>query len=114
MRNKPNARFWTVVNNGLVKLTLRYGHPIIHARVQNTDEGWNMDANTWIHYGKHIEVLWVSDGRDCDGRMTNSGISRSSLEDLKAGHVNDEGIKFPIWHSIENNQRDYEAEKMGY
>lgn len=99
-----------------VKLTLKPGQELTRYRRGPTDEGWASEEQTWRHCGDHITYVSVSDGRDCDGRLTRTYVSSCSIWELMDGR-NDywpAGINPPNWQKVEASQYDEYAEAMGY
>lgn len=102
-----NARFKVWVNGGEAILTLRPDQTLRRHEFFPTDEGWSSLSEEWFYDGTLVHREWVSDGTDCDGRLT-----RHSL-DMWDGHtLNDRG--FPDWQEGAAWQRDYTAESMNY
>jgi len=109
----PNARFWTYINGGPVKLTLHPGQRLTWGKWERTDEGWSSEAYTWTHEEQWVSLQWCDDGVDCDGRMRRGGKSFVPLTSLHAGNTMD-GITYPAWREKDSWQRDYQAEAAGY
>lgn len=72
---------------------------------------------------------WQSDGVDCDGRLTRSGVDYCVREYLQSGHLPYltegeladpmivsawEGVRYPAWVAGERSQCDEYAEAAGY
>lgn len=118
----PNARFWTWVNCGPVKITMRPGASLAWGQGGPTDEGWASETTQWVHAGGYIARRWAVDARDCDGRLTHGGTDLCSLVRLHAGPVCDdsdadgEPIHYPSWTDgpEQSYRRDEYAEAMGY
>lgn len=130
-----NARFWDIINGGLVKITLKPGQSITHFRGGPTEEGWFLEETTW-YYDPYLDAVrchTINDGVDCDGRLSHADEAISTLEDLrmvtakKVYWTLDGGasfypklddrykaIKKPRWETLESYQRDYAAEAAGY
>tara|TARA_R100000963_G_C4629037_1_gene94555 strand:+ start:806 stop:1156 length:351 start_codon:yes stop_codon:yes gene_type:complete len=114
-----NARFWIWHSPGgtWVKLTLRPGDVLEHHTGGATDEGWDSEWGAWSHEGDHVRFEWVSDGADCDGRMTNGGASVCPIGDLRARRDRYTGGRaVPVWRSEDDDEwrRDHAAEAAGY
>jgi hypothetical protein len=109
----PNARFWTWVNDGWVKLTLRPQETLTWAEAHLADEGWASEAMDWRYDGDGIHRSSYQAGRDCDGKMEWWGEDYCPLEDLAAIEATD-GTLRPAWERKSASQRDYSAEAMGY
>lgn len=108
-----NARFWTYVNKGPVKLTLRFGQSLTWSKWERTDEGWSSEGYTWTHEEQGVRRQWGSDGVDCDGRLRQGGELYAPLAALHAGRTVDD-VTYPAWEKVESWQRDYQAEAAGY
>ena len=108
-------RFWhfsPVGDDVLIKI--RKGQTLRHYYGTTTDEGWHSESNIWHFDGNILVSEWMTDGRDCDGRLQQIGESSCPVENLRAGYVADNGIVYPKWEQGESSQRDYSAEAMGY
>lgn len=118
---KRNARFWTFENNGWVKLTLRPSQQLSHGVGGRTDEGWSFYGCTWEHEGDRVSRHWISDGRDCDGRLTHEGHDFALLSELAAvesylmeGEKPEQTVLRPDWHDLERAVFDEYAVAAGY
>ena len=124
-----NARFWTWVNDGWVKITLRPDQSLSHHTGGATDEGFSYTVETWSFDGQLVECETNTTARDCDGRLDNTSIYVCPVADLRARDVYEEsigwsveagpeesnrGIFAPEWKRRTAWQRDYEAEAAGY
>lgn len=108
-------RFWHFSTAGeAIMIRLKAGQVLRHYTACNTDEGWSSEKNEWEFDGRTIVNRWVSDGRDCDGRLTRHGESYCSADKVRAGYVDEDGITFPAWEQGASGQRDYSAEAMNY
>ena len=108
------ARFWEY-HNGLVKIKINEGKTIHHSHGGPTDEGYSWEAKSFSFDGRTVTCEWATDARDCDGRMTRSGVSHCDVERLSQGYIDEEsGVTFPSWENGESSQRDYSAESAGY
>ena len=108
------ARFW-VYWNAPVKISLKPGQTLAYSTGRRaTDEGWDFYAERWTHEGDRVRRESISDGVDCDGRLSGYCESESLIEaDLQAGYETD-GVVYPRWREIDRYQRDYQAEAAGY
>lgn len=129
-KTQQNARFWTLCNGGWVKITLRPGQTLTHFVGGPTDEGWHMDSESWSHDGEYIERVCISDGSDCDGRLTRSTVLRADINTLAEipckeyktvyypGFCRDEpvecGFSRPDWYEVDSSQYDQFAQAMNY
>lgn len=117
-----NARFWTVVNNGPVKVTLKPGQSLSHRSGGAHDEGFCLHGVTWEYSGEHgtVGLFEYERGRDCDGPHSASYESECPLDRLcdRELYGFDEleftGIRLPEWEPLEAEQHDEYAEAMGY
>ena len=107
------ARFW-VYHNGAVRIKLAAGQSITHYSGGPTDEGWHREVNTYSYDGRDIVHEWISDGVDCDGRLTQGGESYCHVHGLSSGYRDEDGITYPDWQLSAERQRDYSAEAMNY
>lgn len=102
-----NVRFVVWVNGGPVTITLRPDQTLRHHEFETTEEGWSSYSHEWFYDGTLVAREWVSDGSDCDGRLT-----RHNLDAWDGHTLNDHG--FPEWKAGASWQRDYTAESMNY
>jgi hypothetical protein len=109
---KRTIRFWHYGNEPVL-IKMRAGQTLRHSSGGPTDEGWSRDTDVWTFDGRTVTHEWVSDGVDCDGRLTQYGESYFRACDAFAGNEVD-GVRFPAWQQGEHGQRDYAAEAMGY
>jgi hypothetical protein len=77
-----NVRFWVWINGGWVRLTLRPGQTLEHCKHCRTDEGWSAEWTRWTHDWDQVVRESVSDGRDCDGRLTEDWMDFCPFERL--------------------------------
>lgn len=114
------VRFWVMHPERLdwVRISLREGEQVtLGGRRRATDEGWTMSADTYTRDGDAVFHEHVSDGRDCDGRLTHGWKNRWDLADggrLRRPPI--EGAPLtPCWESDDDDwQRDEYAEAAGY
>lgn len=132
-RERTNVRFW-ILWKGWTRVTL-YGRDVPHTlyRSERTDEGWSSESETFTltrdEHGRDVVIReWCSDGRDCDGRLTRSGVLECTVKRLSAeapltgkriGNTRLErdslaDVRRPAWREIDSAQRDYAAEAAGY
>jgi hypothetical protein len=119
MTTPRNARFWTCVNAGLVKITLRPGQTLRHCQGGPTDEGWSRHAITWTYEDDAVKRVIVDEGRDCDGHTSNvweeyCAIDRLNLGSEPYGLGDCQGIHYPDWEELDHYCRDQYAELAGY
>lgn len=113
-----NARFWVWVGSGPVKLTLRDGERITHARFKTDEEGWSRLEQAWAFDGSVVTWEQALMARDCDGRIDRYSVVECPLERLRAIECSVEYHKdtgnWPVWKNVDYSQRDYQAEAAGY
>lgn len=108
------ARFFEHAT-GIVKIKINAGETLHHVSGGATDEGYSWEAKEYHFDGETLTCQWSTDARDCDGRMTRSGVSVCRADRLQAGwHDAENGVRFPDWASHDERQRDYSAEAAGY
>jgi len=107
-----NARFWVWWRDGAVKLTLRPGQALGAEWSGRHEEGWAYEAERWAYDGRVVLRVSVSDGTDCDGRMSDSTTCACPLTRLRDRDV--DGLHFPEWEREKSSHRDYAAEAAGY
>ncbi len=113
---KQTARFWHFHRDGWVKLTIRGERELRFGYSSPTDEGWSSYGELlWIEAGAVLCEM-VSDGRDCDGRLTQTQIVRCPIEKLASRKcdLDDAPGLLPEWEKVSSRQRDEYAESMGY
>lgn len=99
--------------DGYVRLKLRAGEVLHTFAGGPDDEGWwRRGERWWIEDGAiHNEVM--TDGQDCDGRISTHEHCVCPVEDRFA-RANCEGWLMPAWEIVGAGQRDYSAEAAGY
>lgn len=121
--NPPNARFWTWINGGWVKLTLKPGERNRWWFGQTDSEGWFREHYSW-EYKPHaladVRVVCTIDTEslDCDGRYDHHTEMECNIERIRGRKVecaeSGETYYCPDWIKVGSSQRDYAAEKAGY
>tara|TARA_R110000868_G_scaffold145660_2_gene365990 strand:- start:3053 stop:3430 length:378 start_codon:yes stop_codon:yes gene_type:complete len=112
---QSNARFWTWVNNGPVKITLRPNQTLRHHSCCDTDEGWSADSEVWTLRDGVVERELVSDGVDCDGRLTQYHSDECPIQDLHDHEAYEaEDYMVPDWNVVSASQYDQFAQAAGY
>ena len=108
------ARFWVydAARESNVRLSLSEGQSITVARGGPTDEGYSYDSDAYRLEGDTVIREYESDGRDCDGRLSRSGVLACRVDALDAHEF--DGVGYPCWDRLEGSQRDYSAEAQGY
>ena len=127
-----NARFWTWLNDGWVKITLLPEQTLTHHTGGPTDEGYSYTTLTYEHEGDAVRCEESTAACDCDGRLDRGCESYCRLDDLRQrdmGSVDEcgqwrgdeyvacpenAGIFAPSWIRADRWQRDYAAEAAGY
>lgn len=110
------ARFWTHVNGGWVKLSVRWDRDLRVCYGGPCDEGYSYSQTTWKHTGDGVREEWQDWGRDCDGRHESGGERFAPLDQLADITTDDVtgGPRIPNWTLADRHQRDYTAEAAGY
>ena len=134
---KLTLRFWLYVH-GWVKVSLTEGQSLSWAQGGQTDEGWSSNGLS-LYYSPNgfVRLTEWSDGRDCDGRLSNertmvcdaaairaTGTTRWNA-DVTENHRDPElrqWMDAPIFRpplvtweeETPYRQRDYAAEAAGY
>lgn len=117
----PNARFWVMVNDGWVKLTLHPEQILTWRSGSPTDEGYSNLTESYQHDGATVTATWYRETWDAGGRYTSGGSLVCAVRDLHAatvdtpydpGEFKPPGI--PKWMPMERWQRDHSAEAAGY
>lgn len=108
-----NARFWLCSHHGdWVKLTLKPGQTLNWGSFSEDEEGWTRVSRAWIHEGDQVRTLWLDEGIDCDGRVSDGGEMVCPLDSLAVLPI--DGVLVPDWDVEQRWQRDYAAEAMNY
>ena len=112
-----SARFWVFVNDSWARVTLKPGQTLSHHQGNPTDEGWSSESTTY-HYAASDSCVYrqtVTDGRDCDGRLTHWYADQANVDYLEVVPAYGEpSIMRPDWSENKSGQRDYQAEAAGY
>lgn len=101
-------------------VVLTNGKSISFHSHRRTDEGYQSEKEVITLRDRVLKLRWWSDGRDCDGRLTQEGRSccpvhrRASVRHRKYGNEKPARDRFPKWEEGERSQRDESAERMGY
>jgi len=127
-RYQQTVRFWEYVNDGPVKITLRPGQTLTHYQGEPDDEGWSSFTQIW-EYDDVLGIVereQISDGSDCDGRLTRAYADHFRVGQERAGlpagmqyagrleYPELIGVVYPFWRDGDSSQRDYQAEAAGY
>lgn len=79
-----NARIWTHLNDGFVKLTLEVNRPLVWGKFGRHDEGWSSEVHRWEWDGNELVESICTDGRDCDGRLSTHALYRTTPNRFEA------------------------------
>jgi len=111
-----NARFWNWVNGAYVKLTLEPGQVLNWHNCEGHEEGWSSYEESWelSSDGEVIVREYMSDGTDCDGRLSSGGTMIASADGSTFRDYAGEGYFCPDWVDDDRWQRDQSAEAAGY
>jgi hypothetical protein len=115
-RNKQhNARFWIVVRDSYVKVTLQPDTHISWQKSEPTEEGWSYEAESWYLDPDDGLLYWEYCNReeDCDGVFERSGQLVASELAAEPGYKDPE-VRLPAWQDLRSCQRDHSAEAAGY
>lgn len=116
MTTSKTARFWDLVNGSPVRITLRPDQSLSWSQRSATDEGWSAEFCTWTFENGRVIAECGTDGVDCDGRMSHFTTVECRVFRLNKG-LRDTvcaDVTYPAWQSVDESQRDYSAEAMGY
>ena len=118
-----NARFWEYVNGEWIKITVKPGQSLAWSQGGPNEEGWNMEGFRFRYIDDAIRADYWSDGRDCDGRMSDSSSFTCPISRLQVRKPNvfggevygpEDGSLLPAWDKLDSQHRDYSAEAAGY
>jgi len=110
---KANARFWVVILDEPVKITLTPGQKLHWYKWSPDEEGWSSRYEEFEHDGERVIWRTRTDGVDCDGRLTQYWEGSASLDQLAVSDLG-LGVLQPKWENEKTSQRDYQAEAAGY
>lgn len=101
--------------DGMVRLKLRPGaEPLRTWHGGPDDEGWSSRGERWWVEDGMIRNEVMTDGRDCDGRLSTFHEYVCPVERRHAVYNEYSGYLMPDWKRGDSSQRDYSAEAMGY
>lgn len=118
-------RLWIYWRDGVVKISVPFGESVSIGYGGPTDEGWSRYTETF-EYDPDTDTITrtvVSDGCDCDGRLTHvtesewkrGGDMAPMYEFADDGEMIElDGLQQPDWQIAGRCQRDYAAEAAGY
>lgn len=132
-QGKPkNARFWSIINDSPVKLTMRPGETMRHYSGGATDEGWSGEGHEWEYvegdqdYPASVHETICHEGRDCDGGHSTVSEWSCEIEQLMSGQeckgfglskleaMAWNGVRLPRWQEGSVSNWDQFAEAAGY
>ena len=109
------ARFWIWENGDWVKLSIRPGQTLSHAKYHRHDEGWSDVYASWENLGGVVERSVEIHNQDCDGRHGESYTDTCLIEELTARDTKIEGTPLlPRWQEMSAENYDQYAELAGY
>jgi len=122
-------RFWTMINDDWVKLTLRPYQEINWGKSAPTDEGYESESHAyyWDFENRRLVLQYVNHGVDCDGPLTRGttyvatvrsymdrrGRVRFMVETEDVPYDNEDNPRTK-WVRASAYVRDVYAEAMGY
>jgi len=113
-----NARFWVLVNDGWVRLSLGVGQVLEHTEGGPHDEGYSYTGTAWKREGHgregFVDVSHTTRSRDCDGPLDTYSNAQCRVDALEDHPSFDGEVPVPDWEKVSSYQRDYFAEAMGY
>ncbi|MBF0246308.1 MAG: hypothetical protein HQL31_13770 [Planctomycetes bacterium] len=84
------CRFWAFINGSYCRLEVREGKKLNWSKYQTTDEGWNLEYETYYIEDDALILECGRKGRDCDGGYADHIKMRATemvqREELKFGH----------------------------
>ena len=112
-----NIRFWEIVNDSWVKITLAPGQTLCHTAGGLTDEGYSIEHVVYDYDSDAITRAITCEARDCDGRLDR--FFEQTLERIELVAADPSMMDRPagpraVWADGESSQRDYPAEAAGY
>ena len=111
---KPNSvRIWIFVNDGPAQLTLELNRPVSWRKSERTEEGWHAISETYLYDGEYVRLEALTDGRDCDGRLSRYSEAKCHVVNLQSGYEAD-GVRYPKWEAVDQYQHDERAIAAGY
>jgi hypothetical protein len=95
------------------KINLKRGRQKEFTSGGRTEEGYDYVHYLFIHEGNGVRLEIERTASDCDGRLDVSSELFCPLSKL-ASRETPSGVRTPDWQRVEERQRDYAAEAMGY
>ena len=90
------------------------GSKVLDTGRRPTDEGWESFGAEFSFDGEFVTFVSAKDGTDCDGRLS-SVVEYSCHKDNLGIVKSEDGLYFlPDWERVDEQQRDYAAERAGY
>jgi len=116
-RQGQRARFWCLVNDSMVKVSLDPGESLEWGRSEPTDEGHSFEWHKWELCGQWVYVENSEGGRDCDGPICYDSVSQCRIDKLSSREV----ASMPDWPLLPDWERardtvvtDTYAQMAGY
>jgi len=103
-----NARFWTWINDGWIRMTLQPGQEITHCVGGPHEEGYSYETTTYTHHGETVGREVFTESRDCDGRYDNAYSQAAAIDALDNVETPDRVMR-PDWQTIDETQRPQNA-----
>ena len=112
---ETNRRFWVYVNGDCVKLTLHPDQELRWWVGGLTDEGYHHEHHQWSWHEEGVERYYVSDGKDCDGRLSHSLEGFCPTDQLMWDTCSlSEEVLLPHWEQRRHEVYDENAQAMNY
>ena len=108
------ARFWVMYKGSMVKLTLIPGQTVELVEGGPMEEGYCYERTKLEFDVETVCREWVSESRDCDGRLDHYQDSYCPVSELNSRELFGVNLMLPEWRWGSASQRDYSAERMGY
>ena len=113
--SNTNRRFWIYINGDYVKLTLHQDQTLRWWGGGPADEGYHYEHEQWEWTEDGVERYYVSDGRDCDGRLSHSLEQFCPMTKLMWVQTTMEGAPLlPRWEERRHEVFDEYAQGMNY
>jgi len=79
-----------------------------------TEEGYFSEERSWWLEGDYVHEYYDEHSRDCDGPHRHSMSLRCRVDRLDLWKTPEDEPNLPVWERLEEQYRDYYAERMGY
>lgn len=114
MRNS-NVHLWVYANGDFVKITLSPEETISCCTVEQDEEGFIAEWQSWTHEGTFVSYERYMRQRDCDGLTERTFTATCAIRDIaKIVCETSPRVRLPLWQSVTERYRDHTAEKEGY